>query len=192
MRATRFFHCRIWICGTDKNAVAFEWWNKAGELLSKIFMWRARQQPTLSLPQLHFSGKSIPPTSYFHIRPTKTSHHLDFSWANTIVPGSFFFLCQFSVSCHQVQFTLKTPVASVVKPCTSALDERWEHKEARLNNTALSSGICLHLYTLQKPKTMRLRNNKSDQKGNKIFKWIQNIKMNIINTYWVLHYCNLQ
>lgn len=86
-----FSQCCTRICGPDKNAVAFELWNKAGELLSSICMWCVRHNsPHSSSHQLHFSGKSILLTSYFQIRPSKTSHHLDFSWTNTLIPGPFF------------------------------------------------------------------------------------------------------
>lgn len=78
-----------------------------GIIEHNFHVMRSAQQPTLSLPQLHFSGKSIlSSTSYFRIRPTKTSHHLDFSWTNTHSWISFF-PCQFPVSCHQVQFMSK-------------------------------------------------------------------------------------
>lgn len=78
-------------------------------------------QPTLSLPQLHFSGKSIPPQPHIFVSsPLKQviisiSPEQTHSLLDLFFPVSFQFLAIRSNLCQK-----KNPVTSVVKPCAFA------------------------------------------------------------------------
>lgn len=78
------------------------------------------------------------------------------------------FSCQFSVSCHQIQFTSKIAVECGVKPCALALEEQQEHGKAQLNTTALFSGICLNLYACFKNPNQYLYGKKITTNWSKI------------------------